>query len=172
MARKANSVRRRRPPYRCRPLHRCSQRSREYIIEEPHRIQNFAHGRRCFRSVSLAKGKHAVIAQVSHDTRFGNPVIDQIARIERGYGRTGNDLISFILSDRAIPRQAGYREQPQNWLPALRPLRAVRDAIEELQTGQLAASTISWPRRDGSCIWRNARFAAELTVSLFGPDDC
>src|SRR5512144_2974206 len=68
------------------------QRAIEYIIEEPHRIQNFAHGCRCFRSVSLAEGKHAVVAQVSHDSRLGNPVIKHIARIECGFGRAGNDL--------------------------------------------------------------------------------
>src|SRR6478735_4576621 len=53
------------------------QRAIEYIIEEPHRIQNFAHGCRCFRSVSLTERKHAVVAQVSHDSRLGNPVIKQ-----------------------------------------------------------------------------------------------
>ena len=52
------------------------QRAIEYIIEEPHRIQNFAHGRGCFRSVGLSEGKHAVVAQVSHDSRLGNPVIE------------------------------------------------------------------------------------------------
>src|SRR4026209_1863019 len=51
------------------------QRTVEYIIEQPHRIQNFAHGRGCFGSVSLAIGKHAVVAQISHDSRLGNPVI-------------------------------------------------------------------------------------------------
>src|SRR5262249_34341350 len=50
-------------------LAKFGQRSLEYIIEEPHRIQNLAHGRRSFRSISLAKGKHAVIPQVSHDSR-------------------------------------------------------------------------------------------------------
>src|SRR5512143_1677525 len=55
------------------------QRAIEYIIEEPHRIQNFAHGCGCFRSISLAEGKHAVVAQVSHDSRLGNPVIKQVA---------------------------------------------------------------------------------------------
>src|SRR5207342_1037129 len=39
------------------------QRAIEYIIEEPHRIQNFAHGSGCPRPVGFSKGKHAVIAQ-------------------------------------------------------------------------------------------------------------
>src|SRR5512139_638770 len=68
------------------------QRAIEYIIEEPHRIQNFAHGRGCLRPVSLTKGEHAVVAQVSHDSRLRNPVIQQVSRIERGFGRAGNDL--------------------------------------------------------------------------------
>ena len=59
-------------------LAKFGQRLRKYIIEKPHRVQNFAHGCGCFGSISLAEGKHAVIAQVSHDTRFGNPVIEQV----------------------------------------------------------------------------------------------
>src|SRR5262249_60641633 len=71
------------------------QRTVKYIIEEPHRIENFAHrcGRLC--AVSFTEGEHAVIAQVSHDSRFGNPVISQVTGIERGLGRTWNDLDQF-----------------------------------------------------------------------------
>src|SRR4029079_16498543 len=68
------------------------QRAIKYIIEEPHRIENFAHGRRCLGPVGLAIGKHAVVAQISHDSRLGNPVIEQVSRIERAFGRAGNDL--------------------------------------------------------------------------------
>src|SRR5215510_370229 len=55
------------------------QRALEYIIEEPHRIQNLAHGYGRFRPVGLAEGKHAVVAQISHDSRLGDAVIQEVA---------------------------------------------------------------------------------------------
>ena len=42
------------------------QRSLKLVIEEPHRIENFADGCRCSCPVSLSKGEDAVVAQISH----------------------------------------------------------------------------------------------------------
>ncbi len=54
-------------------------RSFKFGIEEPHRIKNFAEGRRCSCPVSLPKGEDAVVAQISHDLRVGNSVAEQVA---------------------------------------------------------------------------------------------
>src|ERR1700730_2522163 len=51
----------------------------EVPIEEPHRIKNFAEGCRCSCPVSLPKGEDAVVSQISHDRRVGNPVVEQVA---------------------------------------------------------------------------------------------
>src|SRR5215471_12822748 len=64
----------------------------ELPVEEPHRVENFAEGGRCSGSVSLAEGKDAVVSQVFHDHRIGNPVVEQIAGRERRSCRGGNDL--------------------------------------------------------------------------------
>src|SRR5258708_4618696 len=48
------------------------QRSFKFVIEEPHRIENFAEGCRCFCPVNLSKGKDAIVAQISHYRRVRN----------------------------------------------------------------------------------------------------
>src|SRR3954462_1218244 len=68
------------------------QRSFELVVEEPHRIENFAEGRGRSRPVGLPEGENTVVTQVSHDRRVGHPVIGEVARIERGSGRAWNDL--------------------------------------------------------------------------------
>src|SRR5437870_3824844 len=68
------------------------RRSFKFVIEEPHRIENFAQGCRCFCPVGLSKGEDAVVAQKTHDPRVGNLEFGQVARFESGPGRTGNDL--------------------------------------------------------------------------------
>src|SRR5476651_2377888 len=55
------------------------QRSFKFVIEEPHRIENFAEGCRCSRPVCLSEGEHAVVAQIKHDLRVGDSVIGQVA---------------------------------------------------------------------------------------------
>src|SRR6266481_2317507 len=55
------------------------KRSFKFGIEEPHRIKNFAEGCRCSCPVSLSKGEDAVVAQISHDPRIGDSIIDQVA---------------------------------------------------------------------------------------------
>src|SRR6266404_722967 len=57
----------------------CGKRSFKLAIEEPHRIKNFAEGRRCSCPVSLSKGEDAVVSQISHDPRLGNFIVDQVA---------------------------------------------------------------------------------------------
>src|SRR3981189_1526354 len=71
------------------------KRSFKFGIEEPHRIKNFTEGCRCSCPVSLSKGEDAVVSQISHDRRVGNSIVDQVARLECGPGRTGNDLDEF-----------------------------------------------------------------------------
>src|SRR6516165_8983470 len=68
------------------------KRSFKFLVEEPHRIKNFAEGSRCSCPVSLAKGENAVVAQISHDCRVRYPVVDQAAGPQRGPCRRGNDL--------------------------------------------------------------------------------
>src|SRR5262249_38173195 len=68
------------------------QRPFEFVIEEPHRIENFAEGRRCFRPVGPSEGEDAIVAQKSHDRRVGNSIVGEVARFESGPGRAGNDL--------------------------------------------------------------------------------
>src|SRR5580704_19796213 len=55
------------------------QRALEFVVEEPHRIENFAEGCGCFRPVGLSKGEDAVVAQISHDGRVGNSIAGQVA---------------------------------------------------------------------------------------------
>jgi hypothetical protein len=55
------------------------QRSFEFVIEEPHRIENFAEGCRRFCPVGLSKGEDAVVAQKSHDRRVGNFICGEVA---------------------------------------------------------------------------------------------
>ena len=55
------------------------QRSFKFAIEEPHRIKNFAEGRRCFCPVSLPKGEDAIVAQISQYRRIRNLVLGQVA---------------------------------------------------------------------------------------------
>jgi hypothetical protein len=46
------------------------QRSFEFVVEEPHRGENFAKSCRCLGSVGVSKRKNAVVSQISHDPRF------------------------------------------------------------------------------------------------------
>src|SRR6266850_8261471 len=60
-------------------LFRFRKGSLKLLVEEPHRIKNLAEGYRCPCPVSLSKGEDAVVSQISHDRRVGNPVVDQAA---------------------------------------------------------------------------------------------
>src|SRR5271165_2111670 len=51
----------------------------ELVVEQPHRVEDFAERRRGLRAVDVAEGEDAVVAQISHDGWIGNPVIDEIA---------------------------------------------------------------------------------------------
>src|SRR4051812_2221792 len=53
------------------------QRPFKFVIEEPHRIENFAEACRCFCPVGLPKGEDAVVAQISHNRRVGNSMVGQ-----------------------------------------------------------------------------------------------
>src|SRR5215467_7116457 len=68
------------------------ERAFEFAVEQPHRVENFAEACRRFRPVGLSEREDAVVAQISHDRGVGDPVIGQIAGIERSPGRTRNDL--------------------------------------------------------------------------------
>ena len=88
------------------------QCSFEFIIEQPHRIENLADRRRCFRPVGLAKSEDTVVAEISHDPRIGNPVAGQVAGLKRRAGWTGNDLNEFEqfhLIDRVRQRFRDHR---------------------------------------------------------------
>ena len=54
------------------------QRSFKFVIEEPHRIKNFAEGCGFFCSVSLSKSEDAIVSQISHDSRVGYFIVDQV----------------------------------------------------------------------------------------------
>src|SRR5712692_2436154 len=54
-------------------------RSFKFVVEEPHRVENFAESGRCFCPVGSSKGEDAVVAQISHDPRLGNFVADEVA---------------------------------------------------------------------------------------------
>jgi len=71
------------------------QRSFKFVIEEPHRIKNFAEGCRFFCSVSLSKSEDAIVSQIPHDPRVGNFIVGKITRLECGPGRRRDDLDEF-----------------------------------------------------------------------------
>jgi hypothetical protein len=51
------------------------QRSFKFVIEEPHRIENFAEGSGRFSPVSLSKREDAIVSQVSYDGQVRNPIV-------------------------------------------------------------------------------------------------
>src|SRR5262245_11278504 len=51
----------------------------EFVVEEPHRIENIAEGGRCPGPVSPSEGQNAVVPQISHDRRIGDLIRGQIA---------------------------------------------------------------------------------------------
>jgi hypothetical protein len=69
-----------------------SERPIKLIIEQPHRIENFAKCRGCFCPVGSSERKDAVVAQIPHDRRIGNLIGSKASRSERRLGGTGNDL--------------------------------------------------------------------------------
>ena len=64
----------------------------KFVIEEPHRIKNFAERCSCFCSVSSSKSEDAVVSQISHDPRVGYFVAGQVARLKSGPGRSRDNL--------------------------------------------------------------------------------
>src|SRR5580692_6422184 len=64
------------------------QRPVEFIIEQPHRIENLADRRGCFRPVSLSKSEDAVVAEISHDSRVQNLMADHVTGLKCRPGRT------------------------------------------------------------------------------------
>src|ERR1700722_8311470 len=55
------------------------QRPFEFFVEQPHRIENFAEGRRWSWPVNLAKAEDSVIAQISHERRIGDLIVGCVA---------------------------------------------------------------------------------------------
>src|SRR5258708_6703454 len=55
------------------------ERPFKFVIEEPHRIKNFAEGCGCSCPVGLSKGEDAVVSQISHDPRVGNSIGEQVS---------------------------------------------------------------------------------------------
>src|SRR5262245_10933 len=54
-------------PLLCFDLFESGPGALELIVEQPHRIEDFAKSRGDFCSVGLAEREHAVVAQVCHD---------------------------------------------------------------------------------------------------------
>ena len=46
------------------------ERSFKFLVEEPHRIEDFAESCRCRGSVDASKREDAVVSQISHDSRL------------------------------------------------------------------------------------------------------
>jgi hypothetical protein len=46
------------------------QRSFKFVVEEPHRIEDFAESCRCLGSVGASIRENAVVSQISHDPRL------------------------------------------------------------------------------------------------------
>src|SRR5579872_1391058 len=63
----------------CPHLVKFETRLLEFGVEKPHRVENLPVVCRGSRAIGLAKGKDAVVAQISHDRRVGNSVGKQIA---------------------------------------------------------------------------------------------
>jgi len=55
------------------------KRAFELFVEEPHRIEDLSVIGRPFEKEGLSKGEDAVVSQISHHLRVGNPVAGQIA---------------------------------------------------------------------------------------------
>ena len=51
----------------------------KFGIEEPHRIKNLAESCRCSCPVGMSKGEDAIVSQISHNSRIGNSVVEQVA---------------------------------------------------------------------------------------------
>src|ERR1700757_1815098 len=64
----------------------------ELVVEQPHRIENLAEGRRTSRAIGLPESEDAVVAQIAHDPRLGDAVASEVARVEGRPGRSGDDL--------------------------------------------------------------------------------
>src|ERR1041385_7507048 len=79
------------------------ERTLEFTVEQPHRVEDLAKRRRFLRPVGWAEGEDAVVAQIAHDPGVGNPVTGQIAGPQRRPRRRRNDLDQleeFHLIDR------------------------------------------------------------------------
>src|SRR4051794_31919321 len=80
-------------PFAARPdLLIIRQRALEFLVEQPHRIENLAVAAGLFGPVSLPEREDAVVAQVRHDPRLGHAVGHDAAGPDRGTGRARNDL--------------------------------------------------------------------------------
>src|SRR5262245_37783056 len=55
------------PPIPCFDLFEARLGGFEFVVEQPHRIEDFAKGRRRSCAVTLAERENAVVAQESHD---------------------------------------------------------------------------------------------------------
>src|ERR1700742_2592950 len=51
----------------------------EFGIEQPHRVENFPVIGRCSGPVGLPIGEDAVVPQIAHHRRIGDPIVQQIA---------------------------------------------------------------------------------------------
>ena len=67
-------------------------RAFELVVEQPHRVEDLAVGRRGFRPVRLAEGEDGVVAQVAHDARVGDAIGREVAGRQRRARRRGHDL--------------------------------------------------------------------------------
>src|SRR6266436_5428765 len=71
------------------------EHSFKFVVEEPHRIEDFAQSCRRLGSVGASKRKDAVVSQISHDPRLRNSVVGKAARPESASGRSRDDLNEF-----------------------------------------------------------------------------
>jgi hypothetical protein len=51
------------------------QHSFTFVIEDPHRIKNFADGCGCFCPVSFSKSEDAIVAQITHYHRIRDFIV-------------------------------------------------------------------------------------------------
>src|SRR5712672_3131657 len=89
------------------------ERSFKFVVEEPHRIEDFAESCRRLGSVGASEREGGVVSQISQDPRLRNSVVGEAARLESGSGRSRDDLNEFKelhLIDRILQRSHDRRD--------------------------------------------------------------
>src|ERR1700733_16219018 len=64
----------------------------EFVVEQPHGIENLAKGGGRPGPVSAPEREDAVVAEISHDGRIGDAIAGEVAGFKRGPGRRRDDL--------------------------------------------------------------------------------